>query len=140
MRKDADATAVLGDFNLEPGNLPHKCLLFCWHGMISNLNATTVKEKKAMSTKVYNAIRPISGKGGYEMRRFSGAAGLTSDVTDKNMLRAVAVNEGALPRKSWACIFIRDVDRYYVVYRRSNPAPTESVITHVEYSPPRDGG
>ena len=74
------------------------------------------------------------------MRRFSGSAGLTSNVTEKNMLRAVVVCEGSLPRKLWASMFIWDVDRYHVVYRRSNPSPIESLITHAEYSPPHDGG
>ena len=76
-----------------------------------------------MSMKVYTSTFPISGKVGYEMRRFSGAAGLTSDVTDKNMLRAVAVCEGSLPRKSWASMFIRDVDRFHVVQEVPTVSP-----------------
>lgn len=139
MRSDVDATVVLGHFDLEHLTLPPKFLMGCWNGMHANKDIS-VSTKRVVAQEIYNTLRPIAGRGGYEMRRFCGSSGVTDEITDRNILRALSVCEGSLPRKSWATVIIRGKDRYYLVYRRVRPRDGVSVVTHAVYSPPRDGG
>ena len=74
------------------------------------------------------------------MRRFGGSSGNTCPETDMNLLQVLSENEGTLPRKTWATSIIRGTDRYFVIYRKCNPLTPYNCFTHVEYSPPRDGG
>ena len=45
-----------------------------------------------------------------------------------------------LPRTVPGCVFIRDFDRYHVIYNRCNPKRGQSKFVDVRYCPPRDGG
>ena len=45
-----------------------------------------------------------------------------------------------LPRTVPGCVFIRDFDRYHVIYIRCNPKRGQSKFVDVRYCPPRDGG
>ena len=93
-----------------------------------------------MALNIYNALRPLSGKRGYEMRRFGGSSGPTCHESDRNLLRVLSENKGALPRKTWATVILRGPDRYYDIYQKCNSEDSQSSFTHVEYSPPKDGG
>ena len=139
MREDVAATIVLGDFGLEGKSLPPKCLFVAWHGMLANEERDLTKKQK-MAEDIYSAVRSLSGKGGYELRRFGGSSGLTDNVTDKNMLHALAVSTGILPRKSWGILLVRSTTKYYLVYRKVAPSSGRYGICHAVYSPPRDGG
>ena len=139
MREDVAATIVLGDFGLEGKSLPPKCLFVAWHGMLANEERNLVK-KQLMAEELYSAVRSLAGKGGYELRRFGGSSGLTDNVTDKNMLHALAVSTGILPRKSWGMLLIRSTTKYYLVYRKVARSSGIRGICHAVYSPPRDGG
>ena len=55
MRVDADTTLVLGDFNREQQNLPHKCLMLCWHGMHVN-SKTTVEDQKWIAKLIEDSV------------------------------------------------------------------------------------
>ena len=74
------------------------------------------------------------------MRRFDESSVLIDSVTDKNMLHALAVCKGSLPRKSWGSMTVRGKDRYYLLYKQVKPKEGQSYISHCVYSPPRDGG
>jgi len=88
---NVDATIVLGDFRLEKEVLPEKMLLLRLSGMLSN-DMYTRQEKEAMALNIYNALRPLSGKRGYEMRRFGGSSGPTCHESDRNLLRVLFVD------------------------------------------------
>ena len=95
---NADATILLGDFRLEKEKLPEKMLLLRLSGMLSNASYTR-QEKEDMALNIYNALRPLTGKRGLEMRRFGGSFGPTCPKSDLNLLRVLSENIGALPRK-----------------------------------------
>jgi len=67
-----DATILLGDFQLEEMLLPPKVLLIRLSGMLSN-SSHSQQDKEIMAHNIYNSIRPLTGKKGYEMRRFGGS-------------------------------------------------------------------
>ena len=107
--------------------------------MLANEERDLTKKQK-MAEDIYSAVRSLSGKGGYELRWFGGSSGLTDNVTDKNMLHALAVSTGILPRKSWGMLLIRSTTKYYLVYRKVARSSGICGICHAVYSPPRDGG
>ena len=137
--KKVVATIILGDFCLEEDNHPPKLLLLRLSSMFSNLKYTPV-EKTAMSCAIHDSIRSLSGKMGYEMRRFGGSSGMVTYQSDADLLRVLADHRGACPRKTWGSVILRGTDRYFVVYHRCNPDTSSSTFTHVEYCPPKDGG
>ena len=65
---------------------------------------------------------------------------MTDNVTDKNMLHALAVSNGILSRKSWGTMVFRGPNKYHLVYKKVAPSTGNYGICHVDYSPPRDGG
>ena len=137
--KDVVATIILGEFCLEEENHPPKLLLLRLSSMFSN-EKYTLAEKTAMSRAIHDSIRSLSGKMGYEMRRFCGSSGMVTYQSDADLLRVLADHSGACPRKTWGSVIIRGTDRYYIVYHRCNPKTSSSTFTHVEYCPPKDGG
>ena len=137
--EDIDATIILGDFHLEANEMPPKLLLLRLSGMLCNQRYSR-QDKDEIANSIYSAIRPITGKRGYEMRRFGGSSGSPTHESDLNLLRVLAENKGVLPRKAWATVILRGRDRYYDIYRKCNVSEGKPTFTHVEYSPPRDGG
>ena len=69
-----------------------------------------------MTENIYRALRPISGKFGYEMRRSGGLSGLVCPAADLGLLCVISENKGATPRKCWASPIICGRNQYYIVY------------------------
>ena len=103
---NVDATILLGDFSLEDEALPEKMLLVRLNCSMSN-SMLSREEKEEMASNIYSSLRPLSGRNGYEMRRFGGSSGKTCHESDINLLRVLADNKGALPRKTWATVILR---------------------------------
>lgn len=131
-----DATAVLGHFTKENKILPPKLLLLRFTTMLSNSHYSSV-DKEAMAIALYNLLRPIAGKSGYEVRRTSGTAGITSDKSDKNLLSVMDDLPSLSPRIPKGCVIIRNKFKYHILYRARRSPYT---IKHVTYSPPQEGG
>ena len=94
--KDVVATIILGEFCLEEENHPPKLLLLRLSSMFSN-EKYTLAEKTAMSCAIHDSIRSLSGKMGYEMRRFCGSSGMVTYQSDADLLRVLADHNGACP-------------------------------------------
>ena len=105
MREDADGTIVLGKFVLEGKSILPEFLFVAWNGMLVN-KQRDLPNKQRIAEDVYGAVWSLSGKRSYEMRQFDGSSGLIDNVTNKNVLRALAVSKGSLPRKSWDAVII----------------------------------
>jgi hypothetical protein len=97
-----------------------------------------INNKKA--TALYNKLRLLSGKLGFELRRKSGTAGPVSNTSDHDMLLAMKFIESTIPRKVWGTVIIRGKFNYHIFYRRCKPKPNTNEYTHVWYTPPKDGG
>ena len=138
LREDVDATVILGNLCKEEGNLPPKLLCLRFSSMIVNSLPLDVKNK--MAEDIYYTLRGIVGKRGYEMRRTCGSSGFVTHESDRNLLRICCEHEGSLPRTVPGCVFIRDFDRYHVIYNRCNRKHGQSKFVDVRYCPPRDGG
>ena len=121
---DVDATIILGDLSLEKVNLP-KLLLLKFSTMIKS------KIKNGDATRLYNHIRLISGKLGFELRRKSGTAGPVNNVTDCDMLLALKHIQASIPRKVWGSVIIRGKFTYHIFYKRCNPQPKEQEFVQV---------
>ena len=139
VRKDVDATMILGSFDLENKSLPPKLLLFRFHGMIIN-HMKSLADRNVMVDEIYSSLRPICGKRGFEIRRFCGSSGLTTPDSDRNLLTVLLSHEGTLPRKIFSTIIIRDTSCYHIIYRKGNIKSDKSPYAHVCYSPPQEGG
>ena len=93
-----------------------------------------------MAKCIYTSLRPLCGKQGWEMYRFGGSSGSVSFWSDIDLLHAVKVNEGSLPRKVWATVIMRDKDKYWFAHVKCNPVENCCKYACPKYSPPRDGG
>ena len=69
-----------------------------------------------------------------------GAAGLPTENTDQNILSALCLSPGLLPKKLWASIVVRGRDQYHAFYHRPVVTADDYPITHVDYSVLHDGG
>ena len=63
----------------------------------SSISSTPVKS-------LYTNILPLCGKGGYELMRFGGSGGMTSDEATKNLLCVLKKNSSLIPIKAGACL------------------------------------
>ena len=141
IKDDVDATLIIGEFKLESDAtiVGHKLLLLRFSTMMSNRinwGESDQDGKLGVATKLYDYIRSISGKRGFELRRFCGSSGFTTDSSDKDLLCALHIHEGTLPRKVGAVFIVKGIDRYHLVYHKCN----DREFATAEYSPPKEGG
>ena len=130
------ATMILGRF--EDNSLAPKLLLFRTNGMLCNEESRfSSKVRMTWAGDIYRNLRCYAGNQGYEIRRTCGSSGPVTTVTDKNLLRYLKSNSGALPRVVTACMIIRSELKYHILYARTHG---ECKIAHVVYTPPREGG
>ena len=83
--------------------------------------------------------RPVAGRKGMIICWFCGAVGLPTANTDQNLLCALCLSPGLLPRKLWASIVVRQRDQYHVLYHHAVVTEDDYPITYVNYSVPHDG-
>ena len=99
-------TVILGNFSKEHDNLPPKLLLLTWHVKL-DLPLLGTSNPFCEARKVFQMTRPIAGRKGMVVCWFCGAAGLPTANTDQNILCALCLSPGLLPRKLWASIVVR---------------------------------
>lgn len=89
---------------------------------------------------IYSALWPLARRGWGAMRRFCWLLGMASDLTDRNILRALEVEGDILQQIIRASVMIGWSNWYHIMYWRPNPVAEVSHVTRVEYIPPRDSG
>lgn len=134
LNDEVDICIIIGNFMKEEGGQPKLlCLKFgkMLYGKIS--------EEEAHSLFCY--LQLIAGKGGYELRRKDGSAGVTNSQSDINLLAVLPYLHSAVPRKLWGTFILRLKYCYYIFYKRAfHTSSAKSAWTHVWYTPPHNGG
>lgn len=131
--------AILGDFAMEKSeeiSSRRKLILFRMQSMIHH--ELTAEE----STFLYTNLLAISGRGGYEMTRTSGTAGLVNEQTHKDFCYVLSQNPGLLPTRGSACYVVPNGRKYTCLYKKHKMKSEKNshpiAITH--YPPPKLGG
>jgi len=135
---DCNVTIILGDFTLEDEAKAPKLLLLRPSGMLCN-EVFTTPQRDTFAQNIYNHIRSLAGRRGFEIRRTCGSSGKVSYETDKDLLRFLCYHEAVLPRFAHGCLIIRAEDRYLFCYAKATPA-TEKKFVMWSYCPPKAGG
>ena len=133
------ATILLGEFTLEECQFPPKMLACRLSSMLSN-DKYTVPEKEDMAKSIYNSLRSLAGKQGYEIYRFCGSLDPVSAISVIDLLHVLRDHKGSRPRKVWAIIIMQDNNRYWIAYVKCNPPQNVSKYACPKCSPPRDAG
>jgi hypothetical protein len=135
---DCNVTIFLGEFTLEDDAKAPKLLLLRPSGMLCN-DVYTKTQRDAFAADIYNHVRSLAGKRGFEIRRTCGSSGKVSHETDKDLLRFLCHHEAVLPRFAHGCVIIRAEDRYLFCYAKATPA-SENKFVKWSYCPPKPGG
>jgi hypothetical protein len=131
--RNVDITIIIGDCE-QDGNQHMKLLLLRFHSIITS----TISSSDA--TSLYNHIRSVCGKSGYEMTRVSGSSGCVTPQSDIDFLVALNEIETALPRKCGACKIMRGKRHYVIAYMKHKTNDDESDIAIFKYGVPKEGG
>ena len=135
---DCNVTIILGDFTLEDEAKAPKLLLLRPSGMLCN-EVFTKPQRDTFAQIIYNHIRSLAGRRGFEIRRTCGSSGKVSYETDKDLLRFLCYHEAVLPRFAHGCLIIRAEDRYLFCYAKATQA-MENKFVMWSYCPPKAGG
>ena len=115
-----------------------KLILLRPSGMLCN-DVFTKQQRDAFAANIYNHVRSLAGRRGFEIRRTCGSSGKVSHETDKDLLRFLCHHEAVLPRFAHGCVIIRAGDRYLFCYAKATPA-SEKKFSIWSYCPPKPGG
>ncbi len=132
---DIDVTVIIGNLVLEKSKSP-KLLLLRFHSM-----ATGAIDNNVANT-LYETLRCLAGKSGFEVNRVGGSNGLRTKATDTTMRLLAHVVPSLLPRRLGACLVIPHSGGYYFIYRRHRDMKNQKLsrMALFHYSPPQAGG
>lgn len=132
-----DATIFWEYFNLVK-NVNNPNLLFCKRsacGLIMNTHWT----KRNVCFLTLFIFKVCMCKHRYEMYRFYCSSSRTSAQTDTDLLCLLRENESSLPIKAWACVIMRDIDKYLIFYWKFNCRQHIFTFSCIKYSPWKGG-
>lgn len=132
--EEVDATLILGHFLHESKIMPPKLLLLRFHKMLCNEHFSE-EEIEHMAKLSHDILRPIAGKFGFEIRRYSGTAGKLDSQSDKDLIDLLDTTS-ITPRNSQGCLIVKDNFKYHIMYM----GHSHRNVKHVSYSPPKPGG
>ena len=135
---DCNVTIILGEFTLEDEAKAPKLLLLRPSGMLCN-DVFTKPQRDDFAQNIFNQIRSLAGRRGFEIRRTCGSSGRVTHETDKDLLHFLSYHEAILPRFAHGCLIIRAEDRYLFGYAKATPT-TENKFVLWSYCPPKVGG
>ena len=94
---DCNVTIILGEFTLEDEAKAPKLLLLRPSGMLCN-EVFTKPQRDNFAQNIFNHIRSLAGRRGFEIRCTCGSSGKVSHETDKDLLRFLCYHKAILPR------------------------------------------
>ncbi len=130
---NVDVTIVIGVLDLEKRNVP-KLLMMTYHSTL----ARSISSSDAQL--LYESLRSVTGKHGYEMNRVGGSSGLTSSQSDDNFRAVLHDVPSALPRRAGACLIMCARLVYYCIYSKKMRRKGKHPIAVCVYSSPQCGG
>ena len=135
---DCNVTIILGEFTLEDEAKAPKLLLLRPSGMLCN-EVFTKPQRDNFAQNIFNHIRSLAGRRGFEIRRTCGSSGKVSHETDKDLLQFLSYHEAILPRFAHGCLIIRAEDRYLFCYAKATTTTVNKFVMW-SYCPPKAGG
>jgi len=126
-RPDVDVTIITGRFTSSPSH--EALLLMRFHKVVPDLSRLQIQN-------LFNAIKPKSGKKGYEVVRRGGSSGTTT--LDPHFFTFIGAH-GNLPRMGRGVKFERLQKKWVCHYIRTPSSKGTGPASH-EYGPPRVGG
>ena len=133
---DCNITIILGNFTLEDEEKAPKLLLLCPSGMLCN-ELFTKSQRDAFAHDIYNNLRSLAGRRGFEIRQTCGSSGKVCHETDKDLLRFLSYHETILPHFAHSRLIIQAEDSYLFCYAKATPA-LENKFVMWSYCPPKD--
>ncbi len=128
-----DVTIILGSMDLEGSEFP-KLLLMRFH----KIATTSVTNDTAV--QIYNYVRAVSGKGGFELTQTSGSSGMVCPSSNSNFLLVLMEHLSSLPSAVRACKILIGKMLYVVRYQCVADDGTSNEMTIIKYGVPREGG
>ena len=107
VESDVDVTIIIGNLSLENVKTP-KLLMLKFSDMIQS----EIKDDDA--SDLYNYLRSLSGRHGFEIRQTSGTAGPVNLSSDYDFLQVLKHMKSSVPRKIDGTVIICDKLCYYI--------------------------
>ena len=110
--KKVDITIIIGRLNLERTCVP-KLLLMRFHSIITS----NISSEDAI--RIYESLRAVSGKHGYELNRVGGSNGIRDAQSEDNFRMVINDVPSAFPKRGGAILICPSKLSYNCFYKKN---------------------